>query len=234
MARQKQQYNTRQVLELAIAVDAKQGFIKSGFGYYNRENEKQVYDNKTCILNFMQGVDGAEEFTITQDCVEQADKIVDEFKHELIAKKMMGNINDFEGNVLRCLSDEAVDGFGVAILASLPNSFRVLSKRQGLDDFFDQHRKTSEFIGKPGERLMFQVNIKDVKFIAKYSIHLVTCLDNNGNICKFFFNREPDIAGILEGKDVMLTGKVKTHDVSKFSNCKETVFNYVKINEIKG
>jgi len=32
----------------------------------------------------------------------------------------------------------------------------------------------------------------------------------------------------------MLTGKVKTHDVSKFSNCKETVFNYVKINEIKG
>ena len=87
---------------LAIAVDAKQGFIKSGFGYYDRENEKQVYDNKTCILNFMQGVDGAEEFTITQDCVEQADKIVDEFKHELIAKKMMGNINDFEGNVLPC------------------------------------------------------------------------------------------------------------------------------------
>jgi hypothetical protein len=62
----------------------------------------------------------------------------------------------------------------------------------------------------------------------------VTCLDTKGNICKFFFNREPDIAGILEGKDVILTGKVKTHDVSKFSNCKETVFNYVKINEIKG
>ena len=88
MARQKQQYNTRQVLELAIAVDAKQGFIKSGFGYYDRENEKRVYDNKTCILNFMQSVEGAEEFTITEDCVEQADKIVDEFKHELIAKKM--------------------------------------------------------------------------------------------------------------------------------------------------
>ena len=35
----------------------------------------------------------------------------------------------------------------------------------------------------------------------------------------------------LKGKKVMLTGKVKTHDVSKFSNCKETVFNYVKIEQ---
>ena len=35
----------------------------------------------------------------------------------------------------------------------------------------------------------------------------------------------------LEGKKVLLTGKVKTHDISKFSNCKETVMNYVKIEE---
>ena len=72
---------------------------------------------------------------------------------------------------------------------------------------------------------------KDVKFIAKYNIHLVTCVTKEKNIVKFFFNREPDIQGIIEGKDVVLTGKVKTHDVSKFSQCKETVFNYVKIEQ---
>ncbi len=231
MSRNKAQYNTRQVLELAIAVDKAQGFIKSGFGYYDHEGDKRVYDNKTCILNFMQGVEGAEEFTITKDCVEQADKIVDEFRHELVAKKMMGNINDFEQNVLNSISSNVVDGFGVAVLASLPNSFRVLEKRQGLDDFFDQHRKSSEFVGKIGERMRFPVHVQDVKFIAKYAIHLVTCLDKQSNIVKFFFNREPDIQGILEGKDVILTGKVKTHDISKFSNCKETVFNYVKIEQ---
>lgn len=231
MSRNKAQYNTRQVLELAIAVDTAQGFIKSGFGYYDHESEKRVNDNKTCILNFMQGVEGAEEFTITEECVKQADKIVDEFRHELVAKKMMGNINDFEQNVLNSISSDVVDGFGVAVLASLPNSFRVLAKRQGLDEFFDSHRKSSEFVGKIGERMRFPVHVQDVKYIAKYHIHLVTCLDKQGNIVKFFFNREPDIAGILEGKDVILTGKVKTHDVSKFSNCKETVFNYVKIEQ---
>lgn len=232
MARQKPTYNSRQVLELAIEVDKAQGFIKSGFGYYNYDDDTRVNDNKTQILNYMQG---AEEMpAISEDTVAQADKIIDEFQQELIAKKMMGTINDFEQSVLNSIGNETTDGFGVAVLASLPNSFRVMQKRQGLDTFFDEHRATSEFIGKIGERLKFPVYIKDVKFIAKYSIHLVTCLDTNGNICKFFFNREPDIAGILEGKDVFLTGKVKTHDVSKFSNCKETVFNYVKIEEIKG
>mgnify|MGYP003142476995 FL=1 len=58
MARQKPQFNTRQVLELAIEVDKRQGFVKSGFGYWDKVADKKVNDNKTCILNFMQGVEG--------------------------------------------------------------------------------------------------------------------------------------------------------------------------------
>ena len=231
MARQKPQYNTRQVLELAIEVDKLQGFVKSGFGYWDNVKDKKVNDNKTCILNFMQGVEGAENIVISEESKIKAGKIIEEFKQELIAKKMMGTLNDFEQNVLNSISNDTCETFGVAVLASLPNSFRVLEKRQGLDNFFDSYRNKSEFIGKTGERMRFEAHIKDVKFIAKFNIHLVTCLTKDNNIIKFFFNREPDIAGILEGKDVFLTGKVKTHDVSKFSNCKETVFNYVKIEQ---
>ena len=229
MARQKAQYNTRQVLELAIEVDKAQGFIKSGYGYFDREADKRVDDNKTTILNMLEGT--ADLMEISEESKAQADDIVDSFKQELIAKKLSSTINDFEQNVLQSLGNETVEKFGVAVLASLPNSFRVLQKRQGLDDFFDTHRKSSEFVGKIGERLRFPCFIKDVKFIAKYNIHLVTCLTKENNIVKFFFNREPDIQGIIEGKDVILTGKVKTHDISKFSNCKETVFNYVKIEQ---
>ena len=56
MARQKAQYNTRQVLELAIEVDKAQGFIKSGYGYFDRDTDTQVYDNKSAILNMLEGV----------------------------------------------------------------------------------------------------------------------------------------------------------------------------------
>lgn len=229
MARQKAQYNTRQVLELAIEVDKAQGFIKSGYGYFDHDADKRVDDNKTTILNMVEGT--SDMMTISDETVKEADTIINSFKEELIAKKLSSTINDFEQNVLNNLGNETVEKFGVAVLASLPNSFRVLQKRQGLDDFFDTHRKSSEFVGKIGERLRFPCFIKDVKFIAKYNIHLVTCLTKDKNIVKFFFNREPDIQGIIEGKDVVLTGKVKTHDISKFSQCKETVFNYVKIEQ---
>lgn len=231
MARQKPQFDSRQVLELAIEVDKKQGFIKSGFGFFDHETQKRVNDNKTCILNFMQSLPDAEDIVISDSTKKEADKIIDEFKQELVSKKLMGLLNDFEQSVLNAIGSPTTDTFGVAVIASLPNSFRVLQKRQGLDEFFEQNRKTSNFVGKIGERLKFAVDVKDVKFIAKFNIHLVTCINGDGNIVKFFFNREPDIQGILEGKKVMLTGKVKTHDISKFSQCKETVFNYVKIEQ---
>ena len=54
---------------------------------------------------------------------------------------------------------------------------------------------------------------------------MVTCVDENENIVKFFYSKEPDISGLLEGKSIVLTGKVKQHDISKFSQCKETVIN---------
>ena len=67
-----------------------------------------------------------------------------------------------------------------------------------------EETKTAEFI----EKKLKEFGIKVVRNIGKTGL-----------------------VGILEGKKVMLTGKVKTHDVSKFSQCKETVFNYVKIEQ---
>lgn len=224
-------YNTDSVLALAIAIDREQGFIKSGFGYYDYGRGVQVHDNKTAIA--MALVATEQTIDVTDEDRALAQVIKTSFKEELIAKKLMNKLNQFEESVLNSIAVDAVDNFGVSILASLPNSYRVQKKRQTLDNWFDAHRATSEFVGKIGDRVKFDVEVKDVKFIAKFGIHLVTCINDDGNIVKFFFNREPDIAGLLEGKRIVLTGKVKTHDVSKFSDCKETVLNYVKI-ENKG
>ena len=230
MVKQRPEYNTTQILQLAVIVDNNQGFIKSGFGYYDRETEQTVYDNKTAIMNYMQGIEPLPE--VTDEVNQAVDDIKNGFRDELIAKKLSGTLNSFEDSVLKAISNTTTDSFGVSIIASLPNSFRVQQKRQTLEDWFDSLRNTSECVGKIGERVKMEVVVKDVKYIAKFGIHLVTCLNKDNNIVKFFFNKEPDIAGILEGKTVKLTGKIKTHDVSKFSNCKETVFNYVKIEEI--
>lgn len=231
MAKQRTLYNTEQVLQLAIVVDSTQGFIKSGYGYYDHPSAKHVYDNKTTIVNYLNGVEGFEIPDISDEVKEEATVIKNSFRDDLVAKKLMGTMNSFEENVLSALSNEQCDNFGISILASLPNSYRVQKKRSTLDDWFTDMRVKSEFIGKVGDRLRFGALVKDVKFIAKYGIHLVTCVTDEENIVKFFFSKEPDIAGLLEGRSVIITGKVKQHDVSKFSDCKETVINYVKVEE---
>lgn len=229
MKKKTYEWNVKQALELAVYVDDAQGFVKSGFGHYDREKEKKVYDNKTAIFNYMSGVDGFEMPKITEDVAARAREIREHFRNTLVGKKLMNSLNNFENSVIKAISNEATDAFGLSVIASLPNSFRVAEKRQALDDWFDSMRSKSDFIATVGERIRFAATVKDVKFIVKYGIHLVTCEDENENIVKFFFSKEPDIAGLLENKSVILTGKIKQHDVSKFSQCKETVINYVRV-----
>jgi len=218
-----------QVIQLAIVVDKQQGFVKSGYGYYDHKNEKSIFDNKSAIVNILVGNDEMPE--ISQEVIQQAEEIKETMRNNLIAKKLMGTLNNFETSVSDILSKDEADGFAISIIASLPNSFRVQKKRDALDEWFDDMRNKSEFVGKVGDRLKLDVLIKDVKYINKFGIHLVTCVTDDENIIKFFFNREPDIIGLIEGKRFAMTGKIKTLDVSKFSKCKESVFNYVKLEE---
>ena len=222
-------YNVDQALQLSVYVEDQQGFIKSGFGFYDSDRGEETKDNKTAIFQYMNGTVDMPEITDQQK--ERAVEIREYFKGTLVAKKLMGTLNSFEDGVIKSIGNNETNSFGVSVIASLPNSLRISKKRDDLDNWFDDLRDKSEFIGKRGERLRFGVYVRDVKFIAKYGIHLVTCVDKEENIVKFFFSKEPDIAGLLEGRNVILTGKVKQHDVSKFSQCKETVINYVRVEE---
>ena len=180
-------YDTNNVLQLAILVDRNQGFIKSGFGFYDHNSKTTTHDNKTAIMRILEGIDLLPD--ISDDVVAESVAIKTSFKEELVGKKLMNKINSFEESVMSTLGGGMTEAFGVSILASLPNSFRVQAKRQELDNWFDARRATSEFVGKVGDRLRFDVEVKDVKFIAKFGIHLVTCVNSDGNIVKFFFNR---------------------------------------------
>jgi len=222
-------YNVDQALQLSVYVDDQQGFIKSGFGFYDSDRGEETKDNKTAIFQYMNGTVDMPEITDQQK--ERAVEIREYFKGTLVTKKLMGTLNSFEDGVIKSIGNNETNSFGISVIASLPNSLRISKKRDDLDTWFDELRDKSEFIGKRGERLRFGVYVRDVKFIAKYGIHLVTCVDKDDNIVKFFFSKEPDIAGLLEGRNVILTGKVKQHDVSKFSQCKETVINYVRVEE---
>ena len=224
-------YNLMEVLELAIAIDDNQGFIKSGYGYYDYQNEKEVLDNKSAISRIINKYPDSPVIEITQAHRDRAQELKEYFDSVIVMKKLTGSVNGFEDTVGKIISGNDVDNYGVSVLASLPNSLRIQKQRDDMEEFYDDKRPLSQFVGQVGKRGMFSLLIKDVKYIAKYNIHLVTCVEGEHNLVKFFWNKDPDIAELIIGKQMTVTGFVKEQSVSKFSNCNETVINRIKIQE---
>lgn len=225
----KKKYDIIEVMTLAIAVDEQQGFIKSGYGYFDFKTKLTVMDNKTAIARILQKSPEAPEITITDDHSKKAAELKDYFDSVIVMKKLTGNVNGFEDTVGQLLNHTEVDNYGVSVLASLPNSLRIQKQRDEMEEFYDAKRITSKYVGNIGKRFKFNLLIQDIKFIAKYNIHLVTGVEGGENLVKFFWSKDPDISELLVGKTMDVTGFVKEQSVSKFSNCKETVINRIKI-----
>ena len=218
-------------MTLAIAVDELQGFIKSGYGYHDYKNNTNVYDNKSAIKMILQANPDAPVIEITQKHRDEASELKEYFDSVIVMKKLTGSVNGFEDTVGQLLNYTEVDNYGISVIASLPNSLRIQKQRDEMEEFYDEKRHTSEYVGSVGKRFKFNLLIQDIKFIAKYNIHLVTGVEGDVNLVKFFWSKDPDISSILVGKTMDVTGFVKEQSISKFSKCKETVINRVKIQE---
>ena len=219
----------------SIAVDRKQGFIKSGYGYYDYDNNVNVLDNKTVVNNVLNSYPEADtNANVSESDLTEAEELIAYFSDVIVEKKMLGTISGFEDTVGKIINGNTVDAYGISILASLPNSLRVQQKRDSMEDFYANHRGISEYVGKTGDRVGMSVDVVDVKYISKYNIHLVTSVDDSDNIISFFWNKDPDIANLIEGKKVNIVGTIRKQEISKFSGCKETVVNRVKITNKSG
>ena len=217
-------FDVKTVLALSITVDRVQGFIKSGHGYWDHDNEVRVEDNKTVVKHYLEkGVLPSDED------IAQANDMIEFFSDVVVEKKMLGQANSFEETVGKVIAQTETDAFGISILASIPNSRRIQAKRDKLEDFYDDMRGKSEFVGDVKKRSSFTVRVVDVKYLSKYNIHLVTSVTKDENIVTFFWNKDPDIASLIEGKHIKIIATVKDQQTSKFSGCKETVVNRVKI-----
>jgi len=211
---------------LAVYVHDAQGFIKSGHGYYDVEREVQIFDNSSMVKKYVLGLEPMPDISDEQKT--RAGEIVEFFRNHIVTKKLMGTMSDFENTVLTAIAQGTQVYSYIGVIASLPNSYRVSKHRQEMEDWFYDYRSKSEYIGTVKEQLRLTVMVKDVKYIQTHGIHLVTCYTDDDNIVKFFFNKNPDISGLIKDRRLIITGKVKMHEVSSFSKCKETVLNYIK------
>ena len=227
------EFSTLEVIATAIAVDNKQGFVRSGQGYTKINDdgsEEVIKDNKTVVLHSM--FDKEDGIKPTTSDREAAIHLVDDVTGRLTMKKLGSNLNEFENALMENITAEKVGVYGVALIASIPNTQKHQTKRDTVKDKLDNLISSSEIVGTMSTRNMFTLDIIDITFVKKMGIFMVTGLENKKNVVKFWFSQDPDITGILEGKTVTLAGFVKSQGKSKYSNCQETIINRVKVVEV--
>ena len=241
MAKNKSTYDINTVMQYAVAVTDYQGFVSSGNGWYDAETETRHHDNKS-VIGYMLEEPTSDKHALaclklveTDPTVKQrALEIIEHFQQSLTFKKLSSTLNGFEERVAGFIMNQTVDRFGVSVAASLPKSFKVDQKREEFADMINKFKRTSEYVGKPSQRVSLELKVIDIKYLRNFGNFIVTTIYDDAHIVKFFWNKDPDLTKVMDGKTLSVTARVKTHELSKYTNCKETMLNYMKIEEIKG
>lgn len=218
------------IIAASIIVYNDQGFIKSGYGHVEYDDEgnviREVKDNKSMINDMLtKGV------SFTDEQITQANELADSINGKMMLKKLTGQLNNFEANVVKALS-ETPNNFAVSIIASLPHSIAIDKKREAVNDRMAQLKHSSQFFGNKGTRYDINVQIIDVKYIQTSSVYMITGVYAGKDIIKFWWRDQPDLSDIITGKTVRIRGTVNKHENSKYTGAKETMLNRVKISTI--
>jgi len=246
--RANEQYPIMEVLQLAVAVDRKQGFVTSKQKSYDIESQTHIHDNRTIILHKIRHMNGKQDTLLDDFAIEiidedhiKAREIYDYFDQLLMMEKISdslikrhkdGTMNTYNDDLYHIFNSGNVDiNVEMAMVASLPNSFRIAHKREAIERFYAEN-PLNGYIGELKQRMNMTANILDVKYIPRHSVHLVTFTTQDNKIGRFFLNNNQEtLAKNIDGKSIEIKGTVKKHSVNEYSKCQETMFNRVKIEE---
>ena len=220
------------VMCAAVLVYKDQGFVRSGQGYTDTDtqtgNPIEIQDNKTCIVDILEDP----KMSFSEEEITYANNLMDTINGKLMIKKMTNNLNNFEQNVAKALADPEVNKFAVSIIASLPHSVVIDKKREAVEDKMSALKHSSMYFGNRGKRYDINVKVLDVKFIQTSDVYMITTIYAEKDIIKFWWRDQPDISDIISDKTIKIRGTVNKHELSKYSNAKETLVNRVKILQI--
>lgn len=212
------QFDIKEVVAVACAVDRVNGFIRKADAYGSSDKKPNVSFLYEYFCN-------NKSFTtvINQDS-EMADDIIHYLKG-LSFKALERKLTDFESNVLTFVSSESVGKDQLGIAASLPNVYRNKLEADTWTVREADLARTSEFVGEVSKRCEFTAKIENLRFIAKTDSYLVSCSIDDKNILKFFSGNKIGTVGDV----VQIIGFVKSHSISTYSIAKETMINRIKL-----
>jgi|TARA_R110002153_G_scaffold5049_1_gene23602 hypothetical protein len=228
MKKEASKFSTLHVIEVACAAHRiNKGFIKSGHQSDGvLPNSAMLYSH---FLGAMNKDTNKHEYTklrVTLTDQRQATEVVDYLKG-LSFKAMERKLTDFESNVLNVITTEEIGKESIGIAASLPKVYLNKQLQDTWSARENEMARLSEYVGTLSSRGEFELKVENIRFINSVGSSLVCCSKGDHNIVKFFADAEEK--KLVEGATVTLDGYVKSHQISKYHNGKETMINRIKV-----
>ena len=167
---------------------------------------------------------------IDSKLLDLADKIIDYYKN-LTQEETSKSDFLFECRATVNIPDIDVEdksnSKAIGIIAYLPEGYRRAVERQEKKQkaIDDNKGSKSDFVGTEGTRLQTKATVVDIKPIRNRGFSVVSCVDEDDNVIKWF---EGDTYDIKTNKLYDLSGFIKSHSVNSYNNVKETIINRVR------
>ena len=212
-------YNTKISLAVANFIYRKHGYIRTTEATFGERKS-----NKERVLEEL----AKENPKHTKKDLILADEQIEHYQG-LLLTRLGDKQSDFQEAVLSCVAQDTIKSKSIGVLASLPHTFKSTIEREKRQEHEKVMAKKSTFIGEAKKRNIFDVVVDMVKPLPHKGLNIVTFLDANENIVKYFTPNAPEEDGIIKGAKIQISCYVKGHQINKYNGGKETIVNRIKV-----
>ena len=209
------------------ALDAKyEKHVEHQKGVSSNVDRVQMMANRDHMILAYDDIQEGKEVKITAKDKELAEDITSYFQG-LLFKQLSGKISQFNEKILKIINEERISISEFGLIASLPKAFYNAKKWDKAAEVERDLADVSDYTGTEGKRCNFDLEVVSTRYIPTHSCTIVTCVDEDKNVVKFFTH---DFASNSEpGEKFEIAGFVKSHEVSKYNGGRETIINRVKL-----
>lgn len=223
-------YPLLEVLAVSVAVQRHNGRYFKPYGCYpdgkvaNGDLVRALCD--TPGRRWPRVLEESQKIQVTDADREQAGEIIDYFQCYAMELVNQEKVSDFDLNMIELARKSEVSGRDLGLVAVMPHIHNLKQVRDDHDDINAKLKRTSEFVGTPRKRNELTVKVEYTQFIRKIDAYLFVCSVDGKHLVKFF-NQDQDFMTV--GETYQISAYVKSHEVGRFSNARETMVNRIKI-----
>ena len=227
--------NTDKTSEVLATAFAAYRINKGYFSDTRRFSEEQptLFSNKDMMLYNM-SKDGQYiphdfvKFKVTDEDRAIVKEAVAFVNKENTLKALANKLSDYMKNLIALMNSKELRADEFGIVAVLPKIYFEGKDKKDIKAKLKNEFTESRHIGTIGETIVGDFKVHEVKWVEKFSCHVLNGSMEN-SLVSFFKNFEAGKEPPKAGSTVKLKGKIKRHGENFITKFPETVLNYVRI-----